>query len=145
VTEHFVKTAHLVNELTHSYKAVYDHLEKGAYTLVGSETLHQRLEKVEAEPVMLEYLGQRKAVEAHDPAAEVPKARVANSEEVPDELEVHTEPEPAFVDVEPARDATEEPKREAKASAGETADDRESEPEPAPTEKREREPERVAG
>jgi uncharacterized membrane-anchored protein YhcB (DUF1043 family) len=148
VSEHFVKTAHLVNELTHSYKAVYDHLERGAYKLVGSETLHQRLEKVEAEPVMLEYIGQRKAVEAHAPAEETPKARTG---ETPDEVEVHTEPEPAFVDVEPpVHDETEEPKREAKASAldaseCETTNERASEPEPAPTEKRERELERVAG
>ena len=60
VSDHFVQTAALVNNLTHSYKAVYDHLEKGAYQLVGEETLQKRLINVQEEPVMLEYIGQRK-------------------------------------------------------------------------------------
>lgn len=60
VGEHFVETAALVNSLTQTYKAVYDHLESGAYRLVGETELRARLEDVDAEPVMLEYIGQRR-------------------------------------------------------------------------------------
>lgn len=59
VGEHFVETAELVNNLTRSYKAVYDHLEHGAYRLVGEETLRRKLDDVESEPVRLEYIGRR--------------------------------------------------------------------------------------
>lgn len=61
VSDHFVETAALVNQLTQSYKAVYEHLEKGAYHLVGEETLQKRLSHVETEPVMLEYLGHKRS------------------------------------------------------------------------------------
>lgn len=43
VTRHFVGTAGLVNQLTQSYKAVYDHLEQGAVELVGEEKLKKEL------------------------------------------------------------------------------------------------------
>jgi uncharacterized membrane-anchored protein YhcB (DUF1043 family) len=59
VSEHFVQTAELVNELTRSYKAVFDHLEQGAYRLVGEEALRRQLANVDAEPVKLEYIGSR--------------------------------------------------------------------------------------
>jgi uncharacterized membrane-anchored protein YhcB (DUF1043 family) len=153
VTEHFVKTAHLVNELTHSYKAVYDHLEKGAYTLVDSETLHRRLEKVEAEPVMLEYIGQRRAVEAHTPLATTANASPnANPAEATGEVEGRTEVEPAFVGVKPAREEAEEKHEEANASATDeerkvaSSEERKraSERQSASAEKREREPQRIA-
>jgi uncharacterized membrane-anchored protein YhcB (DUF1043 family) len=68
VSDHFVKTADLVNNLTHSYRAVYEHLEGGAYQLVGEETLQKRLANVDAEPVMLEYIGGR-AITREVPAA----------------------------------------------------------------------------
>jgi uncharacterized membrane-anchored protein YhcB (DUF1043 family) len=57
VDDHFVETAALINQMTQSYKAVYDHLEKGAMSLVGKETLQKRLSNVQAEPVRLEYIG----------------------------------------------------------------------------------------
>jgi uncharacterized membrane-anchored protein YhcB (DUF1043 family) len=57
VDDHFVETAALINQMTQSYKAVYDHLEKGAMSLVGKETLQKRLSNVQAEPVKLEYIG----------------------------------------------------------------------------------------
>ena len=69
VTEHFVETADLVNTLTRSYKRVYDHLEEGAYELVGEETLRRQLDAPHEEPVMIEYLGQRR-VERHVAAPE---------------------------------------------------------------------------
>lgn len=59
VKEHFVQTAELVNNLTRSYKAVYDHLESGAYGLVGDEALRKELGDVEEEPIKLEYIGTR--------------------------------------------------------------------------------------
>ncbi|ADI15948.1 YhcB family protein [Truepera radiovictrix] len=43
VNEHFLRTAELIDELTKSYKLVYDHLESGAYRLVGEETFRQQL------------------------------------------------------------------------------------------------------
>lgn len=68
VSDHFVRTAELVNELTRSYKAVFEHLEGGAYQLVGEETLRKRLSDndvdVDAEPVRLEYLGSRRLRDA---------------------------------------------------------------------------------
>lgn len=69
VSDHFIKTADLVNNLTHSYRAVYEHLEGGAYQLVGEETLQKRLANVDAEPVMLEYIGGR-AITRHVPAVQ---------------------------------------------------------------------------
>ena len=45
VSEHFLKTAELVDNLTQSYKAVYDHLEGGAYELVGDEKFRKQLEQ----------------------------------------------------------------------------------------------------
>jgi uncharacterized membrane-anchored protein YhcB (DUF1043 family) len=75
VTEHFVETAQLVNNLTRSYKAVYDHLEHGAYRLVGDEKLRKELGYVESEPVKLEYIGRRKQSAIHPRTAdEVPPA-----------------------------------------------------------------------
>ncbi|HEX7003884.1 MAG TPA: DUF1043 family protein [Trueperaceae bacterium] len=59
VSDHFVQTAGLVNDLTRSYKAVYDHLEQGAYRLVDEETLRKQLGDVEAETVRLEFIGRR--------------------------------------------------------------------------------------
>jgi uncharacterized membrane-anchored protein YhcB (DUF1043 family) len=57
VDDHFVETAALINQMTQSYKAVYDHLEKGAVSLVGRENLQKRLANVRSEPVKLEYIG----------------------------------------------------------------------------------------
>jgi len=59
VSDHFVETASLVNNLTRSYKAVYDHLESGAYRLVGEEALQKRLKDVESKPILIEPLGTR--------------------------------------------------------------------------------------
>lgn len=71
VTEHFVETAELVNALTRNYKAVYDHLEKGAYDLVGEERLRRRLDTVDEGPVMIEYIGHRRLTPAAAEEAEV--------------------------------------------------------------------------
>lgn len=61
VREHFVETAKRIDALTHAYKSAYDHLEHGAYRLVGEEELHRRLEDATSrEPVTLEAIGQRR-------------------------------------------------------------------------------------
>ena len=45
VSDHFLRTAELVDNLTQSYKAVYDHLEGGAYQLIGDEKFRKQLEQ----------------------------------------------------------------------------------------------------
>jgi len=59
VAEHYAETARRVDALTHAYKAVYDHLEDGAYRLVGESELRQRLQDASHEPVTIEGIGQR--------------------------------------------------------------------------------------
>ena len=67
VGDHFVETAAMVNQLTSSYKNVYDHLEKGAYKLVGEDELHKRLENIDSKPVLLEYIGAKPKEEDSEP------------------------------------------------------------------------------
>jgi len=57
VTEHFVETARLINQLTDSYKAVFDHLSGGAEKLVDQEKLTERLPSVEGGEVRLYRIG----------------------------------------------------------------------------------------
>lgn len=59
VAEHYAETARRVDALTHAYKAVYDHLEDGAYRLVGEGELRERLEDASHKPVTIEGIGQR--------------------------------------------------------------------------------------
>ncbi len=76
VSDHFVRTAELVNALTQDYRAVYEHLESGAYELVGEAELRKRIPGVDADPVMLEYIGRRvlDRAEASPPDAGAPVA-----------------------------------------------------------------------
>lgn len=48
VVEHFTTTADLVNRLTADYRAVYEHLAKGAHQLAGSQI--PRLEAIASTP-----------------------------------------------------------------------------------------------
>lgn len=57
VADHFVKTAELVNQLTDSYKEVFDHLREGAGNLVDEEILRQRLAHRDDEKVTLQRIG----------------------------------------------------------------------------------------
>lgn len=57
VTDHFVETATLINRLTDSYKAVFDHLSDGAGKLVDPETLKERLPAVSDREVRLRHIG----------------------------------------------------------------------------------------
>jgi len=55
--DHFVKTAELVNQLTDSYKEVFDHLREGAGHLVDDEILRQRLDHRDDEKITLQRIG----------------------------------------------------------------------------------------
>ncbi|HKL62129.1 MAG TPA: DUF1043 family protein [Woeseiaceae bacterium] len=57
VADHFVKTAELVNQLTDSYKEVFDHLRDGAGHLVDEEILRERLAHRDDEKVTLRRIG----------------------------------------------------------------------------------------
>ncbi len=57
VTDHFVETATLINRMTDSYKAVFDHLSEGAGNLVDPETLKERLPPVSDREVRLRHIG----------------------------------------------------------------------------------------
>lgn len=85
VAEHFVKTAELVNRLTDSYKEVFDHLRKGAGTLVDEDTLRQRLAHEEDKDVTLHLIGYREpgkgrtAAERQSPRGARPDTRESGS------------------------------------------------------------------
>lgn len=57
VTDHFVETAQLINQLTDSYKAVFDHLSEGADQLVDPGTLRERLPAVSDKEIRLKRIG----------------------------------------------------------------------------------------
>lgn len=89
VSDHFVETASLVNQMTQSYKAVYEHLEKGAYKLVGEENLQKRLADVQAE---LEFIGQpRLTDEVATTELDVDEAITTVGDDVPEEVSVEAE------------------------------------------------------
>lgn len=70
VSAHYAETARRVDALTQAYKAVYDHLEEGAYRLVGEDELKRRLDDASGDPVTLEGIG-RRALEEGQPAPAV--------------------------------------------------------------------------
>ncbi|NEZ04162.1 DUF1043 family protein [Wenzhouxiangella sp. XN201] len=57
VNAHFVQTAELINELTDSYKAVFDHLSDGAERLVDKEAVRERMPQVSHREVRLRHIG----------------------------------------------------------------------------------------
>jgi uncharacterized protein len=59
VNEHFVQTAELINQLTDSYKAVFDHLSDGAEKLVDEEAVRERMPRVSDREVKLKHIGSR--------------------------------------------------------------------------------------
>jgi uncharacterized membrane-anchored protein YhcB (DUF1043 family) len=64
VNEHFVQTAELINQLTDSYKAVFDHLSEGAEKLVDAEVVRERMPQVGHEEVRLKRIGTVKPSDA---------------------------------------------------------------------------------
>lgn len=61
VMEHFVTTANLVNDMTDSYKAVFDHLNAGANKLVDNTELRERLPHEDQRVITLSRIGQPEA------------------------------------------------------------------------------------
>lgn len=57
VTEHFVETARLINQMTDSYKQVFDHLSSGAEKLVDDKSLAERLPPASGREVRLSQFG----------------------------------------------------------------------------------------
>lgn len=57
VNAHFVQTAELINQLTDSYKAVFDHLSDGADRLVDKEAVRERMPRVSDREVRLKHIG----------------------------------------------------------------------------------------
>lgn len=57
VNEHFIQTAALINQLTDSYKAVFDHLSEGAEKLVDEKAVRERMPQVGTEEIRLKRLG----------------------------------------------------------------------------------------
>ena len=57
VTDHFVETARLINQMTDSYKQVFDHLSSGAEKLVDEKSLAERLPPVSGQEVRLSQFG----------------------------------------------------------------------------------------
>ena len=62
VMDHFVKTANLVNDMTDSYKAVFDHLNEGATGLVDNAELRERLPHEDGSVITLSRIGQLESV-----------------------------------------------------------------------------------
>ncbi|MBL4772824.1 MAG: DUF1043 family protein [Alcanivoracaceae bacterium] len=56
VAQHFEQTADLVDELTQSYKKVFDHLGKSARGLMTDEQVQAQIEKRKGNKVTLEFL-----------------------------------------------------------------------------------------
>lgn len=59
VNQHFVETAELINRMTDSYKAVFDHLSQGAERLVEDRVVQERMPKVGDHEVRLKHIGHR--------------------------------------------------------------------------------------
>jgi uncharacterized membrane-anchored protein YhcB (DUF1043 family) len=57
VAQHFARTAELVNGMTDSYKAVFDHLQGGARELMDEDTLRRTLADQSDEVITLNRLG----------------------------------------------------------------------------------------
>ncbi len=76
VTTHFVETADLINKLTDSYKDVFDHLSKGAETLVDDKSLRDRMPRVSDQEVRLKRLGSR----SPQPGQDTPGAQKSASD-----------------------------------------------------------------
>ena len=64
VNEHFVQTAELINQLTDSYKAVFDHLSEGADKLVDQDAVRERMPRVSDQEVRLKHIGSRDGEES---------------------------------------------------------------------------------
>ncbi len=74
VTEHYVKTADLVDRLTQDYKSLFEHLNDGAMKQMNPEVLEQKLARRSAAPVVLGVLGREGLPSPQPEAPEQPSA-----------------------------------------------------------------------
>jgi hypothetical protein len=81
VADHFVKTAELVNQLTDSYKEVFDHLRDGAGSLVDEEILRERLAHRDDDKVTLRRIGYGGGNESGSDSAEASREETGSTEE----------------------------------------------------------------
>ncbi len=74
VNDHFVQTAELINRLTDSYKAVFDHLSEGAERLVDDKVIAERMPQVSDQEIRLRRIGApSKRSQPTQPAAAKPR------------------------------------------------------------------------
>ena len=106
VAAHYAETAKRVDTLTKAYKDVYDHLEDGAYRLVGEEELRRRLDGG-SEPVTLPGIGPRPlAGPPTDDVATVAPAHAGDTPATPDDASEGGATEDTTVDDTTADDTT---------------------------------------
>ena len=131
VSNHFAKTADAVDQLTDSYKNVYNHLSAGARALMDKESLQKQIEKRQGKSVTLAYLAQNqendKAALIDTPQAETPAKPAAAAEPA------KTTPPAKPAAAEPAKTAA--PAKPAAAEPAKTAAP--AKPAPAETDKNE--------
>ena len=72
VSNHFAKTADAVDQLTDSYKNVYNHLSAGARALMDKESLQKQIEKRQNKTITLGF-----AADSGDSAPAAPAAQLA--------------------------------------------------------------------
>jgi uncharacterized membrane-anchored protein YhcB (DUF1043 family) len=84
VNAHFVQSAQLINELTDSYKKVFDHLSDGAERLVDKEAVRERMPQVGRQEVRLRHIGApkdyRPSTEAEKPSKPAPDPTESDSD-----------------------------------------------------------------
>jgi len=76
VENHFAKTSELIDELTDSYKNVFEHLSESAQTLLTEEQIQQQIENRKDRQVTLSYLKDTSSdvdVDAEAPAPDYTK------------------------------------------------------------------------
>lgn len=77
VVQHFEQTADLVDDLTQSYKKVFDHLNQSARNLMTEEQLKLQIEKRKGQKITLEFLSE----ESHSSVAPKDQSDLKNSED----------------------------------------------------------------
>lgn len=63
VAEHFARTAGLINQLTDSYKDVFEHLQSGANRLLDEDQLREKLSDESGKTITLPRLGYHRSGE----------------------------------------------------------------------------------
>jgi len=85
VNDHFVETAELINQLTDSYKKVFDHLSDGAERLVDDKVIRERMPEVSDQEIRLKRIGQtstRRTVQDSDDGSSAQSAAKSESDAV---------------------------------------------------------------